>query len=317
MAGGRNKADGNGSTIVIYGALIANLGIAIAKFVAAGLTGSSSMLSEGIHSAVDSTNQLLLLYGQRRSKAPPDAAHPFGSGREIYFWSFVVAILIFGLGAGLSVYEGYAHVIEPETLTDPLVNYIVLGVAFLFEGTSWCIAIRDLGRTKGDRSWWQAIRASKEPATLVVVFEDSAALIGLILAAIGVYVSHAFADARLDGYASIAIGLVLALVAALLAREAKSLLIGEPADPALIATVRRLLDDHPEVTSVNHVRSIHSAPDQVFLAISAEFNGALTMDAGETLIEELERGLRARLPILSSIYIRPEKAADAVRFPSG
>ena len=195
--------------IVLFGALGANLGIAIAKFFAASVTGSSSMLSEGFHSVVDSLNQVLLLYGQHRGDRAPDRDHPFGYGRELYFWAFVVAILIFSVGAGLSVYEGYIHWMSPEELSDPAINYIVLGVAFLMEGASWSIAIRQFASSKGDRGWWQAVKQSKDPAIFVVLFEDSAALAGLIVAATGVWASHYFDMPKLDGAASMVIGMAL------------------------------------------------------------------------------------------------------------
>ena len=305
--------DDENPNLVIYGALFANLGIAVAKFVAAGITGSASMLSEGIHSAVDSTNQVLLLYGKHRSKKPADRKHPFGYGRELYFWSFVVAILIFAIGAGLSGYEGYVHILDPEKLTDPTINYIVLGVAVLFEGASWTIAVRDLGRTKGERGWWEAVRKSKDPTTLVVVFEDSAALIGLVIAALGVFISHKLGDPRIDGVASVLIGLVLAVVAMLLAREAKGLLIGEPADQALVDKVEELLASEDGVTTVNHVLTVHLSPNEIFVAVSTDFDDALTMGEGETLIEHIEERLQDAVPELTAIYIRPEKAGDQKR----
>ncbi|WP_409592338.1 cation diffusion facilitator family transporter [Sphingobium sp.] len=301
--------------IVLYGALLANVGIAVAKFAASALTGSSSMLTEGVHSLVDSGNQLLLLYGQAKAKRPADAAHPFGYGRELYFWAFVVAILIFAVGAGVSVYEGWLHVEQPQPLRDPAVNYIVLGVAFLLEGMSWTIAVRAFGRERGSSSWWKSIRRSKDPAGFIVLFEDSAALVGLIVAAIGVWASHHFGDARLDGIASIAIGLVLGAVAVLLAREAKGLLIGESADRAIIETVWRLLDQRPEITAVNHIRTIHTAPDAVFVAISADFADELLMGRAESLIEEMEIAMKRAIPELTSIYIRPEKREDALVQP--
>lgn len=298
--------------IVLFGALAANLGIAVAKFVAAGITGSSSMLTEGVHSVVDSGNQVLLLYGQRRAKRPADAAHPFGYGRELYFWSFVVAILIFAVGAGVSIYEGYLHIIEPEPLTDPLVNYIVLGIAFALEGGSCWIALREFNEARGDAGWWEAIRESKDPPGFIVLFEDSAALIGLVVAALGVWLSHAVGDPRIDGVASIVIGLILAAVAVVLARESKGLLIGERADPAVIEQVRQLIDRRREIAAVNHIRTIHTGPDTVFVAISADFDDAVTMGDAEPLIEAIEADLRAALPQLSSIYIRPERRGDAV-----
>ena len=300
------------ANIVLYGALAANLGIGVAKFVAAAISGSSSMLTEGFHSCVDSGNQILLLYGQRQAKRPPDAAHPFGYGRELYFWAFVVAILIFAVGAGVSIYEGWRHIEQPEPLTDPLLNYIVLGVAFAMEGSSWLLAMREFGAGKrADKGWWRAIRDSKDPAGFIVLFEDSAALAGLLVAAAGVWASHHFADPRIDGGASIIIGLILGAVAALLAREAKGLLIGERADPAVVEQVRRVIAAHPAITAVNHVRTIHTAPDSIFVAISADFEDSVTMGEGEALIEEMEDRLREAVPALASIYIRPEKAANA------
>jgi cation diffusion facilitator family transporter len=308
---GASPASGWRANIVIYAALAANLGIAVAKFVAAAISGSSSMLTEGVHSLVDSGNQGLLLYGQHRARKPPDAEHPFGYGRELYFWAFVVAILIFGLGAGVSIYEGWKHIAEPEPLRDPLINYIVLGFAVALEGPSWGIALKEFAGAKGEMGWWEAVRESKDPATFIVLFEDSAALAGLFVAGIGIWASHAWGDPRIDGAASIVIGCILAAVAALLAREAKGLLIGERANSEVVACVRTILGREPRIVRVNHVRTIHTAPDRVFVAVSADFDDSLSMGEGETLIERIEQELKAALPILSSIYIRPEKAADA------
>lgn len=299
------------STIVILAALAANIGIAIAKFVAAGISGSSAMLTEGIHSLVDSLNQVLLLWGQHRAKRPADAIHPFGYARELYFWSFVVAILIFAVGAVVSGYEGWLHIAEPEPLRDPTINYIVLAIAFALEGSSWTVAMRAFARSKGDTGWWEAVRQSKDPSGFIVLFEDSAAIVGLVVAALGVWASHHFADPRIDGVASIVIGIVLGGVAILLAREAKGLLIGERADPAVIARIRATMDSDPAITSVNHVRTIHAGPDSIFVAISAEFVETLTMGEAETLIERIETRLRDAEPRLTSIYIRPERRADA------
>jgi cation diffusion facilitator family transporter len=301
--------------IVLFGALAANLGIAVAKFVAAAITGSSSMLTEGVHSLVDSGNQMLLLYGQSRARRAPDNAHPFGYGRELYFWAFVVAILIFAGGAGISIYEGWLHIVEPEPLRDPTINYVVLVIAILLEGTSWMIAIREFNTGRGNRPWWQSIRNSKDPATFIILFEDSAALAGLALAGFGIWASHATNDPRIDGIASILIGMILAVVAAVLAREAKGLLIGESADPALIAELWRLIDGRPQITAVNHIRTIHTAPDSVFVAISADFEDSLTMGVGETLIEAIESELKAARPEITSIYIRPEKHDVALVVP--
>jgi cation diffusion facilitator family transporter len=298
--------------IVLYGALFANLGIAVAKFVAAAVTGSSSMLTEGVHSLVDSGNQLLLLYGQGRAKRPPDRRHPFGYGRELYFWSFVVAILIFAVGAGVSIYEGVEHIREPEALRDPAINYIVLLIAFVLEGSSWLIAVREFDKSRGQAGWWRTIKDSKDPAGFIVLFEDSAALFGLAVAAIGVWASQHFGKPELDGVASIVIGSVLAVVALLLAREAKGLIIGEAADPALIDRMRAALGKRREIVSVNHIRTVHTAPASIFVAISADFADDLAMGDAERLIEEMETELKAILPSVSSVYIRPEKRADAV-----
>jgi len=303
------------SGIVLYAALAANLGIAVAKFVAAAVSGSSSMLSEGFHSVVDSGNQVLLLYGQHRAGKPPDHQHPFGYGRELYFWSFVVAILIFAVGAGVSAYEGYMHIAAPEPMQSAALNYVVLAVSALLEGTSWGLAVRQFARSKGNIGWWQAIRQSKDPANFIVLFEDSAALAGLAVAAAGVWASHRWDAPWIDGLASIGIALILALVAILLAREAKGLLIGERADEEVIARVHDLVEAHPAVSSVNHVRTIHTGPDEVFAAISADFRDDMTMGRAESLIEEIEARLRAALPQLASIYIRPEKKEDATVVP--
>lgn len=303
--------------IVVWAALAANLAIGVAKFVAAAITGSTAMLTEGIHSVVDSGNQVLLLYGERRAKRPPDALHPFGYGRELYFWAFVVAILIFAVGAVVSIYEGWLHWSAPEPLQPPLINYIVLAIAFALEGTSWAIALREFGSAKGNAGWWQAVKDSKDPATFTVLFEDSAALAGLIVAATGVWASHYFADPRIDGLASIIIGAILAFVAIFLAREAKGLLIGERADPALIGGIARIVAAHPAISAVNHVRTIHTAPKQVFVAISADFDDAVTMGEAEQIIENIEDQLRAAFLQLSSIYIRPEKREQAAILSSG
>ena len=307
-----SPASGWRANIVIYAALVANLGIAIAKFVAAGFTGSSSMLTEGVHSLVDTGNPGLLLYGQHRAKRAPDLEHPFGYGRELYFWAFVVAILIFGLGAGVSIYEGWKHIVAPEHLESAWINYLVLAIAFVLEGTSWAIAVREFAAAKGETGWWQAVKESKDPAGFIVLFEDSAALAGLIVAAIGVWASHYWADPRIDGAASIVIGVILAAVATLLAREAKGLLIGERADIRMIARIRTLVEAEPYITHVNHVRTIHTAPDRIFVAISADFADTLPMGEAESLIERVEQHLREEMPLLSSIYIRPEKREDAV-----
>lgn len=301
----------NRENIVLYGALAANLGIAIAKFVAATIGGSSAMATEGVHSLVDSGNQVLLLYGQKQGRRAPDSAHPFGYGRELYFWAFVVAILIFAGGAGISIYEGIAHIRDPHPIEDPTLSYIVLGIALAMEGASWAIAVREFNAARDGQGWWQAIHRSKDPPGFIVLFEDSAALVGLVVAALGIWASTYFEEPRLDGAASVLIGLVLAAVAVLLARESKGLLIGEAADPDLIRQLRSIMEGNACITSVNHVRTVHTGPDAVFVAISADFDDHLPMGEAETLIEELETRMKALSPKITSIYIRPEKREQA------
>jgi cation diffusion facilitator family transporter len=296
--------------LVLFAALGANLGIAAAKFVAAALTGSSAMLTEGFHSVVDSTNQLLLLYGERASNRPPDEVHPLGYGRELYFWSFVVAILIFATGAGLSIYEGIKHIEHPEPIQDATVAYVVLGISFLLEGASWLTAVREFRRTQGDLGWWQAVRRSKDPSTFIVLFEDSAAMFGLIVAAAGVFLTHWTRNPVWDGTASIVIGVALAIVAFMLARESKGLLIGERADPALADAIRAAFSARPEVTRVQEIVTIHFAPRKVFVAASVDFEDPVAAGAIEHLIAETEAQLRRDWPQIASVYIKP-KASSA------
>jgi cation diffusion facilitator family transporter len=302
-------ADGGESRVVIFAALAANLGIAVAKFVAAAITGSSAMLTEGFHSVVDSLNQILLLYGQRQARRPPDSRHPTGYGRELYFWSFVVAILIFATGAGLSIYEGVVHVLAPEPPQDATVAYVVLAVSVLLEGASWVTAVRAFAKLKGDQGWWQAVRRSKDPADFIVLFEDSAALLGLVLAALGIWLSHATGDARFDGYASIAIGVVLGVVAILLARESKELLIGERASPALVGAIRAAIDGRPEVTRVGDVVTVHLGPRSVFAAVDVDFEDEVPVGRIETMIADVEAALRQDWPEIGSLYIKPAAGA--------
>ena len=292
--------------LVLLAALGANLGIAVAKFVAAALTGSSAMLTEGFHSVVDSTNQLLLLYGERASRKPADDIHPLGYGREIYFWSFVVAILIFATGAGLSIYEGIRHILAPGPIEDAKIAYIVLAISFALESASWLTAVREFRVTQGDLGWWKAIRRSKDPATFIVLFEDSAALFGLIVAAIGIFLTHWTGNPVWDGTASVVIGVALAIVAFMLARESKGLLIGERADPILTDAIRAAFAARPEVSNVQEVIAIHIAPRKVFVSASVDFEDAVAVGDVERLIAETEAALRDAWPQIASIYIKPK-----------
>jgi len=296
----------SGSKLVLFAALGANLGIAVAKFVAAAFTGSSAMLTEGFHSVVDSTNQLLLLYGERASNRPADDIHPLGYGRELYFWSFVVAILIFATGAGLSIYEGIAHIRHPAAIEDATIAYVVLGISFLLEGASWLTAVREFRRTQGELGWWKAVRRSKDPSTFIVLFEDSAAMFGLVVAATGVFLAHWTLNPVWDGTASIVIGVALAGVAFMLARESKGLLIGERADPALADAIRAAFVARAEVTGVQEVVTIHFAPRKVFVAASVDFEDPIAVGAIERLIAETEAQLRSDWPQIASVYIKPK-----------
>lgn len=300
------------STLVLLAALAANLGIAVAKFVAAAMTGSAAMLTEGFHSVVDSLNQILLLYGQKRAERPADELHPVGYGRELYFWSFIVAILIFATGAGLSVYEGVSHLREPEPPQDATVAYIVLVVSFLLEGASWFTAVRAFAKAKGSQGWWQAIRKSKDPPAFIVLFEDSAALAGLLIAGAGIGLSHATNDGRWDGIASIVIGLVLGVVAVLLARESKDLLIGERASSRLIGAIREAMRARAEVSGVGEIITLHMGPRSVFVAASVDFVDAVPAGVIERLIADVEAALRRDWPEIASVYIKPRNIVNAI-----
>jgi len=297
--------------LVLFAALGANLGIAVAKFVAAALTGSSAMLTEGFHSVVDSTNQLLLLYGEHASHKPADEVHPLGYGRELYFWSFVVAILIFATGAGVSIYEGIHHIRAPEPIEDATIAYIVLAVSFVLEGASWLTAMREFRLTQGELGWWQAVRRSKDPATFIVLFEDSAAMFGLIVAAAGIFLAHWTSNPVWDGAASIVIGIALAVVAFMLARESKGLLIGERADPRIVEAIRAAFVARAEVTGVQEVITIHIAPRKVFVSASVDFEDAVAVGDIERLIADTEASLRQAWPQIASVYIKPKAQPQA------
>src|SRR3954468_21742040 len=255
------------SRAAVFGAIGANIAIAITKFVVAGVTGSSAMLSEGIHSAVDTGNGVLLLVGTRLSERPATPEHPFGHGKELYFWSLIVAVLIFGIGGGASFYEGVMHVRRPEPMADPMWNYIVLGASACFEGTSFTIALRQFLKEARGRPFWNALHASKDPTTYTVLAEDSAALLGLAVAALGVYLSHRLNMPVLDGVASIVIGLLLAGVAVLLVRESRGLLIGEGIRPDTAAEIRAIALRQPEVEAVGRPLSMYIGRDEVLLTL--------------------------------------------------
>jgi cation diffusion facilitator family transporter len=292
--------------LVVLVALAGNFLIAASKFVAAWFTGSSAMLSEGVHSLVDTTNEVLLLYGMHRAAQPADLSHPFGYGRELYFWSFIVALLVLALGAGVSLYEGVSHILHPHPIEDPHVNYLVLGLAALFEGTSWVIALRDVRRRKGQLGYFEAFRASKDPSTFTVLLEDSAALIGLLVAAIGIACASYFGDPRLDGVASIGIALVLTATSILLARESKGLLIGEPAHRRVRESILAIAAGDPGIRHVNGVMTFQMGPQQVVAALSTEFEDRLSTPAVEACIDRIEARTRAAHPELVSLFVQPQ-----------
>jgi cation diffusion facilitator family transporter len=293
---------------VIYAALAGNLLVALTKFAAAFWTGSSAMLSEAIHSLVDTSNQVLLLYGIHRSSIPPDADHPLGHGRELYFWSFIVALLMFMLGAGVTFFEGVSHIIDPHEVTDPYINYIVLGCSAVFEGATWAIALKEFRKTKGGAGYLEAIKRSKDPPSFMVLFEDTAALLGLLIAFAGTLGAQLFAMPRLDGVAAVGISLVLGIAALLLARESKGLLIGETASPRVNKAIIEVARKIPGIERADVVFTVHLAPTQIVAALSVEFADSLTTSDIEKSVLALEGAICGALPDLVAIFIKPQTA---------
>ena len=294
------------STKVIYAALAGNALIAVTKFVAAAITGSSAMLAEGVHSIVDTGNQVLLLHGLRAAKKPADEEFPFGHGKEVYFWSFVVAILIFALGAGISIYEGIKHIIHPTVIESPHVNYIVLGLAFVFEGAAWTVAFREFRRTKGNRTYLEAVTRGKDPSTFVVLFEDTAAGIGLVVAFFGILLAQLTGDPIYDGVASVLIGLILATTAMWLAYETKSLLIGEAASRHVVKGIRDLALAQEPIQAVNKVRTMHMGPESILVNLSVDFRDDLLAGRVEQTIASLDRAIKRQFPDVAHVYVEAE-----------
>jgi cation diffusion facilitator family transporter len=294
---------------VVLLALGGNLAIAVAKFLAAAVTGSSAMVSEGVHSLVDTSNELLLLHGLRRAAAPPTADHPFGHGREIYFWSFIVALLIFALGAGVSLYEGLRHWWHPVPLRDPWISYAVLAVSGAFEGISWYASWKELRRADAGGSVLDAIRRSKDPSTFTVFLEDSVALAGLAVAAIGIGVTHALGRKEADALASIVIAILLGAAAIFLARETKALLIGEPAHPRLRASLLRIAAADPAIAHANGVFAAQLGPDRVLATLSAEFRDGLRTEDIEACVRRLEAAIHASHPDVVALFVKPQPHA--------
>jgi cation diffusion facilitator family transporter len=291
------------SKIAIYGALAANVGIATVKFIAASVTGSSAMISEGIHSAVDSGNSLLLLLGMKRSQRPPDRGHPFGHGKEIYFWSLIVAILVFSLGGGMSIYEGVSHLRHPVELRDPFWNYIVLVASMLFEGASLVYAIREFNKTRGKFSFFQELHMSKDPALFAVIYEESAAIAGLIIALLGVFLGHYFEEPMFDAVASMLIGAVLITVAITMVKESKGLLVGESANADIVKGIYDLVNKEPRVETLYFPLTMHLAPNEILLALDVEFKKEMTVEELFDAVNQLEEQIKQAFPNVKKIYI--------------
>jgi cation diffusion facilitator family transporter len=296
------------STKVIIAALIGNTAISITKFFAAFTTGSSAMFSEGIHSLVDTGNQILLLYGLKQAKKPADEEFPFGHGKEIYFWSFIVAILIFAVGSGVSIYEGIRHVIHPVQIENPMVNYIVLGFAMVFEGAAWFYAFKEFGKVKGKRGYIEAVQRGKDPSMFVVLFEDSAALLGLMIALLGIWLTQVTGIPVFDGISSILIGVILGGTAIWLAIETKGLLIGEGANKEVIASIRQIAESLDDVEKVNELLTMHMGPEFILVNISIRFRrGQLTREI-ELVIQEMDAMIKAEHRMVKRIFVEAEAA---------
>jgi len=296
----------SGSKRVVYAALAGNLAIALTKFVAAALTGSSAMWSEGIHSMVDSGNQALLLYGMRRAARPPDARFPFGYGKEVYFWSFVVALLVFATGAGLSLYEGVRHLDTPKDITHPVINYMVLGIALLLEGAPWLAAFRQFNRMRGERGVVEGVQRGKDPTVLAVLFEDSAAIAGLLVAFAGIALYQATGNPVFDAGASIVIGLILGVTAMWLAFETKGLLIGEAANREVVAEIRRLAERYPEVQRVNEVLTMHMGPEYILATVGLNIAPNVPRSRAHAVMDELDERIKKSDSRVKRVFIESQ-----------
>ncbi|WP_316747619.1 cation diffusion facilitator family transporter [Pedobacter gandavensis] len=289
----------------IYSALAANVLIAITKFIAGGFTNSSSMISEGIHSMVDSINQILLLYGLKKSRKSPDLLRPFGYGKELYFWSFIVAILIFGLGGGISIYQGIQHIIEPEPVTNPLINYAVLILCMLFEGWSLRIAIKEFDQQRNGQTWWKAIVKSKDPSSFLVLFEDGAAVMGLFIVFIFMLIGHNFGLDWMDGLASVLVGLLLVFVSAILARESRSLLMGEGIAPETKEKIKALVEKDESVIRISNIISTYQSPEEVLLVIIVVFQPDIDTEDITDAISRIKEAVRKEFKFIKFIIIQP------------
>ena len=295
------------STRVVMIAFIGNALIAVSKLTAAAITGSSAMFAEGIHSIVDSGNQLLLLYGIKRSTRPADTRHPFGYGMEIYFWSFVVAILLFSIGAGVSLYEGIEKIKHPHPVASPHINFIVLGLAMVFEGYAFWAAIKEMNRRRRpDESVFSYIRRSKDAPLVVVLLEDAGAMFGLMIATIALAGVLLLDLPVLDGVASVIIGILLALAAVVLAIETKALLIGEAASPRIQKGIRDIVEVDQSIIAINEVLTMNFGPEDILCALSVDFADTASSIDVEASISDLERSIKAEFPQVKRLFIEAQ-----------
>jgi cation diffusion facilitator family transporter len=306
-----------GSKIVVYGAIGANVAIAAAKFTAGFITGSAAMLSEGIHSLVDSGNGLLILLGLSRAARPADEHHPFGHGKELYFWTVIVAVLIFAVGGGMSVYKGYQYLKEPAPLTDPTWNYVVLGLSIVFEGIACSLAFREFNKTRGGAGFWEALRSSRDPAVYAILLEDLAALVGLVIALGGVFLGHQLNNLYFDGGASLLIGLLLIGMAVFMLRETRGLLVGEGVDATTLASLQEIAAADPAVRSLRPPLSMYLGPAEAFLALDVRFGQELSAQQVEAAVGRLEKAIRARHPEFKRIFVEAESFAPEQRGAQG
>jgi cation diffusion facilitator family transporter len=296
----------NDSKRVVYVALIGDVLIVCTKIVAAVATGSAAMLSEAVHSIVDCANEGLLIYGYSESARRPDPVHPLGYGRELYFWSFIVSLMLLAFGAGVSLYQGTQHVLAARPVELAPVSYAVLGFSFVFEGISWLTAFRRLRASRGTLSYWEAIHKSKDPPSFMTLLEDTAAMISIMVAATGIFLSHTYHLYVMDGIASIIIGLVLATIAGIVANESKSLLIGESASPALVASILGLVVEEAGVASANGVFTVHLSPDQILVALSVEFDDEMKTPQLEHCVVMIEKRIRDVHPEVVILFVKPQ-----------
>ncbi|MGD8709574.1 MAG: cation diffusion facilitator family transporter [Ectothiorhodospiraceae bacterium] len=293
---------------VIIAALAGNSLIAVTKFAAAALTGSSAMFSEGVHSVVDTGNQVLLLHGLRQARKPADARFPFGHGKEVYFWSFVVAILIFAVGAGISIYEGVQSILHPHPVENVLVNYVVLGLAVVFEGVAWFYALGEFTKAKGKWGYVEAVQRGKDPSMFVVLFEDSAALLGLLVAGAGLGLAEYTGLSWFDGVASVIIGLILGGTAVWLAYETKGLLIGESANRRVVDGIRNMAAGVEGVKGVNEVLTMHMGPNFVLVNISVTFADSIPASQVASAIDALDREIKQSFSSVKRVFVEAEAA---------